>query len=122
MVIVIGILSAVVGIGVGILIFWLCSHEKEAETVVRKEFYDDGGLKSSCLYFGSVKDGTENIYYPGGQLNVTRNWNKGVLDGDFAVNYSDGQLYIHGSYHKGELQGTYTVYDIDGNIKEQKNY
>ncbi len=122
MVVLIGILSCLAGVGIGVLIYWLITRKEQGDPVIRKMYYDDGGLKASCMYIGGLKSGVENLYYPSGQLNATRNWNEGVLDGDFVVNYPEGQCYITGTYQNGELQGSYIVYDLDGNIKERKDY
>ncbi len=123
MTVLISILSGLLGMGVGILVYWLATKKDEGEPTTEKVYFEDGTtLKSKCQYLDGYKNGVENIYYRDGMLNCTRNWDNGVLEGDFAINYPDGRRYISGSYHKGELQGNYIVYDADGIIKEQKEY
>ena len=96
---------------------------KSIERTKKTEYYDDNrSVKLHYECIGDKKDGKEELYYPSGKINRTRNWNNGVLDGEMIVYYDNGNVYIKANYKNGSLDGEYTVFKDNGDLLTIKQY
>jgi len=62
------------------------------------------------------------IWFPDGQLRVTRNYREGRVHGPFKSYYQDGSVSTAGSYSFGERTGTWTRYRADGTRDSIETY
>lgn len=98
-------------------------HAKIAERTKMTEYYDDNrSVKLHYECIGDKKDGKEELYYPSGKINRTRNWSNGVLNGEMIVYYANGNVYIKANYKNGSLFGEYSVFKNNGDLLTIKQY
>ncbi len=103
--------------------FFSSNAKATVERTKKTKYYDDNrSVKLLYECIGNKKDGKEELYYPSGKLNRTRNWNRGILDGEMIVYYSNGNVYIKANYKNGTLAGDYTVYRENGDLLTIKQY
>ncbi len=74
------------------------------------EYYDNGQLKSECVYVNDVLNGPVKYYYPNGTIE-----NEGTYLNNVIVNESK-------VYHNNETLKFYVVNDLEGNTRYHREY
>ena len=69
----------------------------------KKEYWDNGQIKSVEYYKNGNRDGTFSYYFENGQIGWEENWKDGTPDGKFIYYYENGQKRYEKHYKNGEL-------------------
>ncbi len=96
-------------IGLSLLLFYSCANGQ-----VKKEYYENGDLKSKTCYKNDLKNGEEKVYYPSGKLKSVYNYKDGVKEGPYFGYYENGKLYRNGNNLNGHIDGMYYEFTNTG--------
>lgn len=110
-------------------------NEDDVKTTVKKEFYDDGKLKSSGAYKNDKPVGQHNTYAENGEILSTKKYSstswvvytgridkKGKRQGDWTYFYKSGKIKSTGTYKNGRRVGDWKFYYEDGKIEQTGQY
>ncbi len=96
-------------IALALLAFFSCANGH-----VKKEYYQNGNLKSKTYYKDDLKNGEEMNYYPGGELKNIITYKEGKQEGPYFVYYKNGNLEKTGVITNGQLDGMYYEFTETG--------
>lgn len=91
-------------------------------TVVHKEYYPDGKIKSKAQYRNGKQDGYVREYYPNGRLAFVQYIDHGKINGPVKAYYPNGKLKGETFYVNNSEDGRMRAYYEDGKIKEEALY
>lgn len=90
---------------------------------LKKDYYDDGSLKSEYTVLNDKFEGTYKEYYKStGELKYTAYYKNGLLDGEKKSFYKDGKLKSIENYTENQLNGDCKYFGETGRIDSIKNY
>ena len=109
----------------GLLLVFIVLFSACSRTVVKKENYDDGKIKSEKTY--KKINGKEQLikevqYHPNGNKYMEGNYTDELRDGHWVSWYSNGTVWSEGDFVKGESHGRRTVYFTNGSKYYEGNY
>src|ERR1700751_4601716 len=64
----------------------------------KKEYYNDGKLKSIIVYKDGKKDGEYKTYYNNGKIEISSTWIEGKLNGEAINYYENGKIELKRNY------------------------
>ena len=71
----------------------------------KKEYFDNGQIKSQGSYIDGKEEGYWKFYYETGQLRLEVNYTDGKKDGLLNEYYKNGQLRYEANYIDGQSNG-----------------
>ena len=74
---------------------------KPNELTVKKEFFENGQLKSEYQYRNDMKHGVAIVYYPNGTLKGEATFKNDELEGSVVSYFENGNMEIQGFYTNG---------------------
>ncbi len=86
-------------------------YYENGETIFEKSSYTDGKL-----------NGTRNLYFDNGQVEISETYVDGILSDTLKVYYSSGILKQSKYYDAGVLTGVVKTYYEDGSLKEEATF
>ncbi|MDA8528605.1 toxin-antitoxin system YwqK family antitoxin [Opitutaceae bacterium] len=89
---------------------------------IRKEYYDNGQLKSKGSYKNGIEDGLWECYWVNGRLWQKGSFKNGKQDGLWVQYDDNGQLKSKGSYKDGERDGLWEIFDENGQLERKGSY
>lgn len=90
---------------------------------LKKEYYDDGSLKSEYTVLNDKFEGTYKEYYKStGELKYTAYYKNGLLAGEKKSFYKDRKLKSIENYTENQLNGDCRYYNTVGKLDSIKNY
>ena len=95
---------------------------KSNELTVKKEYFENGQLKSVYHYRNDMKHGEAIVYYPTGALKGEATFDNDKLEGIFFSYYENGNKEIQGSYANGILKGNWIKYYDNGVVQLEGHY
>ncbi len=96
-------------IGLALLAFFSCANGK-----VKKEYWENGNLKSKISYKDNLKNGEEKYYYPNGKLESVFTYKNGIKEGPYSTYYENGSLEKTGNNLNGHLDRMYYEFTETG--------
>lgn len=85
-----------------------------AQTVIQKEYFPDGKIKSEISYSDSLRDGEAKFYYENGKLQEERNYLNGRVEGTVKQYYNNGNLKELFTLIDGKRDGPVSLFDTNG--------
>jgi len=76
----------------------------------------DGSLVSEENYEAGVKEGIENVFYPGKGIAEIITWRQGKKEGLWEQFYDDGTRKLKGTYRNDEKEGALETFFVSGKI------
>lgn len=102
------------------LIFINCTTSTKDSFILKKEFYNNGNLKS--VYFGdTLAEGKAYHFYPEGEKFTEINYFGSKINGAYKY-YNKGKLILEEFYVNGKKDGISKNYSLDGSIFEEGEY
>ena len=95
---------------------------KSNELTVKKEYFENGQLKSVYHYRNDMKHGEAIVYYPTGALKGETTFDNDELEGRVVSYYENGNKEIQGSYANGILKGNWIKYYDNGVVEMEGRY
>lgn len=89
---------------------------------VKKEYYDDGGIKMLWHVRDNKLNGRVIWFYPDQKVKNIGKYSNAALEGDYFSFDSMGVIRFHGAYKKGLTNGRCTWYYPDGKTESSINY
>ncbi|MGE0268444.1 MAG: diguanylate cyclase [Candidatus Omnitrophota bacterium] len=90
--------------------------------LTRKEFYENGRLKSQANLINNKLTGIYVEYYEDGKLYLETTYKDDALNGPFREYFSNGTVKSEGEYIDGKLNGIQYIYYKDGKLSQEANY
>ncbi|UKM64999.1 energy transducer TonB [Flavobacteriaceae bacterium GSB9] len=87
-----------------------------------KQFYDTGEKEWEVEYFKGYKQGVYKQFYKSGQLKLEGSHVTDFLDGEEKRYNESGHLIWKGEYSNGDFDGVWSQYDSLGNIVNELKY
>ena len=98
----------------------------EAQTEIRRVYWDNGQLRSWVTFEDGVQSGPYEIYFPNGQLVQKSSWaiinGERTWDGLRETYYQNGQPQTIQYYRNGVLDGPHITYNEDGSMRARRTY
>jgi antitoxin component YwqK of YwqJK toxin-antitoxin module len=91
-------------------------------TGAKKEFHENGKLKSVINYKMDMRHGKCITYYESGKTNLEINYTNDRKEGPFRWYYPTGELYQEGNYKNNRLDGQLMEFEKNGKLKKVKTY
>lgn len=89
---------------------------------VVKNYFVDGSLKSVGEWSDGEIHGKLTNYYPSGDIQSTSYWSNGVQEGETLIYYESGSLMSRSNFENGNREGKSEVFFDNGELKELKMY
>lgn len=89
---------------------------------IKKEYYENGKVKSEGNYENGVAHGLWKYYHTNGKLKSIGQKKKGKLAGSWRVYTKDGKLNSTGLYTAGKKSGTWKVFRPTGELFSRGSY
>jgi antitoxin component YwqK of YwqJK toxin-antitoxin module len=101
---------------------------------IKKDFYDDGTLRSYVTLKNGLKEGVELLYNDSGRVTKTNFYKNNLLvgtgsynqfnllDGKYQEFYNEGEIKASGTYSNGKKIGKWTYYHQNSNVEQSGNY
>jgi antitoxin component YwqK of YwqJK toxin-antitoxin module len=87
-----------------------------------KEYWEDGGLKSTCnVVYGKIEGELRN-YHSNGNLWVIENYITSGRNGEYREYWEDGTIKFMFNFVDGKTEGEGNEFYEDGQIKQKANY
>lgn len=83
---------------------------------VKRDYWENGNLKSESWYKDGVQDSVSRMYSSDGILVEEVHYAHGELNGEVKRWYENGQIYQEGQYVDGMMDGSWLVFYGDGNL------
>ena len=83
---------------------------------IRREYFNNGKLKSEVGYKDGRFDGLCRFYYNNGNLKKQFHYENGVVDGKAYEFYENGQYKIEANYNSGVVDDVSKFYYENGNL------
>ncbi len=96
-------------LGLFSFVFYSCANGQ-----VKKEYWENGNLKTETRYKDDLKSGEERNYYPDGGLKEIITYKNGKQDGPYFVYYKNGNLEKKGTLLQGVPIGMYYEFTETG--------
>ncbi len=96
-------------IGLALLAFYSCANGQ-----VKKEYYENGNLKTVTRYKDDLKNGVEKSYYPNGKLESIFTYKNGKQEGPYFFYYENGNIERAGNLSNGCPDGMYYEFTETG--------
>lgn len=81
--------------------------------------YVDGTLSEKANYDKGQLQGTRQIFYPSGAVEIEETYQQGQIIGAYKTFFEDGTLAQEAQYIRGVMQGLIKSYYPDGKLKEE---
>ncbi len=104
-------------IALALLAFYSCANGQ-----VKKEYYENGNLKTVTRYKDDLKNGEEKNYYRNGELADVFTYVAGIKEGPYYVYYKNGNLNRTGVFINGKLNGLYVELTESGDTIFKREY
>lgn len=93
-------------------------------TRTKKEYFEDGSLKSAIQYRFGKENGTSQYYFINAPhpLKISMEMKRGKKDGAFVKYFITGRVEIRCTYKNDQLEGLEEVYDIYEHKISETNY
>ena len=95
---------------------------KSIDNETKKEYYDNGQIKSVEYYKDGKKEGLWIRYFYNGNLSIKGNFKDNKQEGYWMSYYDNGQLYLDRIYKDGKLEGIWKSYYENGQLNYEWNY
>ena len=94
----------------------------EKGTTEKKEYFDNGSIKSLVNYKDSTRHGSSIEYYRNGKIKKTNYWVNGKLNGEEKDYDSLGNIVEVVNFKEGKLNGKYLAYYKSGSLAMDGNF
>jgi len=95
---------------------------KSIDNETKKEYYDNGQIKSVEYYKDGKKEGLWIRYFYNGNLSIKGNFKDNKQEGYWMSYYDNGQLYLDRIYKDGKLEGIWKSFYKNGQLNYEWNY
>ena len=94
---------------------------KSNELTVKKEYFENGQLKSVYHYRNDMKHGEAIVYYPTGALKGETTFDNDELEGRVVSYYENGKVKSESLWENGEVNSNSILfYNEDGTVMTRK--
>ena len=87
-----------------------------------KEYYPDGKIRCTGVYYKGRKHGRWKYFYPDGKLEQEGEYRNGEYDGHWTWYYPNGKLRMVQEYYRGKLDGESVEYDDSARVLAKGRY
>lgn len=105
---------------VSLLVLILSSCRENGD--VRKEYWDNGNLKTELRYENGMLNGQCVWYWPNGKPQIQVTYRNDTIDGLYRRWYENGNLSEEKQYKDGVCDGVYKEYSLRGIVVSEGNY
>ncbi|MEI6765416.1 MAG: hypothetical protein WCM76_07220 [Bacteroidota bacterium] len=88
----------------------------------KKEYYDDGALKSEITISHGLKNGMARWYWPNGVLQMECNYSDDKINGPFTRYFLSGKIELQENFTADKRNGTSICRDASGYKLIEQNY
>ena len=88
----------------------------------KKEYWDNGQIKSVEYYKNGKRDGTFSYYFENGKIRTEKTWKDGKLDGKDIWYFENGQIGWEENWKDGTPDGKFIYYYENGQKRYEKHY
>ena len=94
----------------------------KGDSVVMRQFYSIGALRSEGMLVGNQREGSWRFYFSNGMPQTEATFVHGREEGTYTVYRETGTPYYRGQYHDGRRVGKWEVYDNEANLIATQDY
>jgi len=95
---------------------------KSIDNETKKEYWDNGQIKSVEYYKDGKRDGTFSYYFENGKIRTEKTWKDGKLDGKDIWYFENGQIGWEENWKEGIPDGKFIYYYENGQKRYEKYY
>ena len=95
---------------------------KSIDNETKKEYWDNGQIKSVEYYKDGKRDGTFSYYFENGKIRTEKTWKVGKLNGKEFWYFENGQIGWEENWKDGTPDGKFIYYYENGQKRYEKYY